>query len=186
MQKKTIFMVDDNIANLAMAEEALEAHYLLVTLSSAEKMFVVLEKVHPDLILLDIDMPGMDGLEAIKILKKDDRYDDIPVIFLTGLTGSDTEAYSIELGAVDFITKPFSQPVLLNRIKNHLHISDLIRKRLELVERVYSEVANTLDDSEEATRKIMQDAGIDPDPRIAEIFKNIRKQVKKSKAEIQK
>jgi putative two-component system response regulator len=132
--QKTIFMVDDNVTNLAKAEEALENDYLVITLSAAEKMFTVLEKVIPDLILLDIDMPGMDGLETIKLLKANSKYSDIPVIFLTGLTNPDTEAYCIELGAVDFIAKPFSEPVLLNRIRNHLHIAELLRERTELPE----------------------------------------------------
>lgn len=184
MQQKTVFMVDDNIANLAMAEEVLEEHYLLVTLSSAEKMFVVLEKVRPDLILLDIDMPGMDGLEAIKLLKQDDRYSDIPVIFLTGLTGSDTEAYSIELGAVDFIAKPFSGPVLINRIKNHLHISDLIRKRAEIVERLYNELMHTLSDGEEAIHSLMKGADVDIDSQVAEIFNKIKTQIEAARAEM--
>ena len=127
--QKTIFVVDDNITNLAKAEESLEKYYLTITLSSAAKMFGILEKITPDLILLDIEMAEMDGLEAMKRLKASDKHSEIPVIFLTGLTDSDTEAYGIALGAVDFITKPFSEPVLLNRIKNHLHIDELIRER---------------------------------------------------------
>jgi len=125
---KTIFVVDDSDTNLAMAEETLEKQYRVMTLPSAAKMFTLLEKVTPDLILLDITMPEMTGFEAMKRLKASGSHD-IPVIFLTGLTDPADEAYGIELGAVDFITKPFSEPVLLNRIKNHLHIDELIRER---------------------------------------------------------
>ena len=128
---KTIFVVDDNITNLSVAEEALENHYAVITLSSALKMFAILEKVTPDLILLDIEMPQMNGFEAMKLLKANDPYAEIPVIFLTAMSDADNEAYGIELGAVDFIAKPFSVPVLLNRIKNHLHIDELIRERTE-------------------------------------------------------
>ena len=127
--QKTIFVVDDSATNLVKAEEALEKQYLVITLSSAEKMFAVLGKIKPDLILLDINMPDMDGFEAIKRLKSVDLYAEIPVIFLTGMSETDNEAYGIELGAVDFIAKPFSVPVLLNRIKNHLHLDELIRER---------------------------------------------------------
>ena len=127
--QKTIFVVDDNLTNLAIVEEALGNHYQTMTLSSAADMFELLEKVTPDLILLDIEMPDMDGLETIKVLQANDKYAEIPVIFLTGRTDSDAEAHGIELGAVDFITKPFSKPVLLNRIRNHLHIAELIRAR---------------------------------------------------------
>ena len=127
--QKTIFVVDDSATNLVKAEDALEKQYLVITLSSAAKMFAVLGKIMPDLILLDIDMPGMDGFEAIKRLKSSDLYAEIPVIFLSGMTETENEAHGIELGAVDFIIKPFSEPVLLNRIKNHLHIDELIRDR---------------------------------------------------------
>ncbi|MCL2002421.1 MAG: response regulator [Oscillospiraceae bacterium] len=127
--KKIIFIVDDNTTNLTVAEEALETHYRVVALSSAAQMFKVIQTLTPDLILLDIEMPEMCGLEALKRLKADAAYARIPVIFLTGLTDPADEAYGIELGAVDFITKPFSEPVLLNRVKNHLHIDELIRKR---------------------------------------------------------
>ncbi|MDR0441779.1 MAG: response regulator, partial [Treponema sp.] len=129
--QKTIFVVDDSATNLSVAENALEKQYQVITLSSAVKMFTALEKVKPDLILLDIEMPEMDGFEAMKRLKSGDSYSEIPVIFLTSLSDSANEAHGIELGAVDFIIKPFSEPVLLNRIKNHLHIDELIRERTE-------------------------------------------------------
>jgi len=127
--QKMIFVVDDSDTNLSVAEEVLEKQYRVMTLPSAVRMFTLLEKVVPDLILMDVNMPEMSGYEALKQLKKSNMYADIPVIFLTGLTDSTNEAYGIELGAVDFITKPFSEPVLLNRIKNHLHIDELIHER---------------------------------------------------------
>ncbi|MCL2472203.1 MAG: response regulator [Treponema sp.] len=131
--EKTIFIVDDNTTNLALAEEALENQYLVITLSSAAKMLTALEKIKPDLILLDIEMPDISGFEAIKYLKASDAYSEIPVIFLTGISDAETEATGIELGAVDFIAKPFSAPVLLNRIKYHLNIDELIHNRTDLL-----------------------------------------------------
>ena len=134
--RKIIFVVDDNSTNLTVAEEALADHYQVIALPSAAVMFKALEKFQPDLILLDIDMPDMNGFEAMEKLSADKRYANIPVIFLTGLNDSASEAHGIQLGAVDFIMKPFSEPVLLNRLKNHLFIDDLIRKRTaELEER---------------------------------------------------
>ncbi|MCL1815607.1 MAG: response regulator [Treponema sp.] len=129
--QKTIFVVDDNSTNLSVAEEALENLYQVITLSSASKMFAIMEKITPNLILLDIEMPEMTGFQAMKQLKASSSHSEIPVIFLTSLSDSVNEAYGIELGAVDFITKPFSVPVLLNRIKNHLDIDELIRERTE-------------------------------------------------------
>jgi len=127
--QKTIFIVDDSTTNLVTAEKALENQYLVITLSSAAKMFAILGKMMPDLILLDIDMPEMNGFEVMKRLKACGLYTKIPVIFLSGLSEAETEAQGIALGAVDFIVKPFSVPVLLNRIKNHLNIDELIRDR---------------------------------------------------------
>jgi len=129
--KKTIFVVDDSALNLAMAEEALEGRYLVITMSSAEKMFAVLGKIMPDLILLDIEMPEMNGYETIQRLKANEQFAEIPIIFLTAMTKTQDEAKGIELGAVDFIVKPFSQQVLLNRINNHLNIDEQIRDRTQ-------------------------------------------------------
>ncbi|MCL2637685.1 MAG: response regulator [Oscillospiraceae bacterium] len=134
--KKTVFLVDDNATNLTTAEDALAKQYRCIALPSADKMFKALEKFAPDLILLDVEMPEMSGFEAMKLLKANPLYAEIPVIFLTGRTDVDSEAYGIKLGAVDFILKPFSEAVLLNRIKNHLHIDELIRERTaQLIER---------------------------------------------------
>ncbi|MCL1928641.1 MAG: response regulator [Treponema sp.] len=118
--QKTIFVVDDNGTNLSMAEEALEDEFRVITISSAEKMFSILEKVVPDLILLDIEMPEMDGFEALKRLKASDVHSKIPVIFMTATADAANEAGGKELGAADFITKPFSGPVLLDSINKHL------------------------------------------------------------------
>jgi len=127
---KTIFIVDDNDTNLAAAEEVLEDQYRVMTLPSASKMFALLEKVKPDLILLDIEMPEMDGFEALRRLKENDAHAQIPVIFLTGLNDAEIEARGFQLGVIDFITKPFSAPVLLNRIKTHLDIDAIIQERM--------------------------------------------------------
>jgi putative two-component system response regulator len=112
-----------------MAKDALNEHYRVMTMPSAVKMFSLLEKITPDLILLDIEMPEMDGFEALARLKDNSALADIPVIFLTGMTDSAVEARGLQLGVTDFITKPFSAPVLLNRIKTHLNIDELIRDR---------------------------------------------------------
>ena len=134
--KKTIFVVDDNDTNLLMAENALADEYRVLTLPSAEKMFKLLQKIMPDIILLDIDMPVMDGFETLRQLKTIDACAEIPVIFLTSMTDPSIEASVFELGAVDFITKPFSAPVLRNRIRMHLNIEGLIRERTERLEQL--------------------------------------------------
>ncbi|MCL2749953.1 MAG: response regulator, partial [Coriobacteriia bacterium] len=134
--QKTVYIVDDKDANLAVAEKALRDHYRVMTLPSAAKMLALLEKVMPDLILLDIEMPEMDGFEALRILKTKGQYAQVPVIFLTGMTDSQLEVRGFQLGAVDFITKPFSEPVLVNRIKTHLKIDDIIQERTSQIHRL--------------------------------------------------
>ncbi|MDR0455532.1 MAG: response regulator [Treponema sp.] len=141
---KTIFVVDDSDTNLSMAENALEDLYCVMTMPSAAKMFTLLDKVTPDLILLDIEMPDMNGFEALQELRTHETYAGIPVIFLTGLTDVSTEVQGFELGAVDFIAKPFSAPVLLNRIKTHLDIDDLIHKRTTQLRRLQNSLVYVL------------------------------------------
>jgi len=116
----SIFIVDDSDTNLATAEEALEDHYDVMTLPSAAKMFVLLEKMTPNLILLDIEMPEMNGFEALEKLKTSAAWANIPVIFLTGTVDAAIEKKGLGMGAVDIISKPFSIPVLLEKIKAHL------------------------------------------------------------------
>ena len=143
---KTIFVVDDSDTNLSIVEDALEKKYQVMTLPSAEKMFTLLEKITPDLILLDIETPDINGFEALLCLKANPLHSDIPVIFLTGYTDSAVEAHGFELGVVDFISKPFSTPVLLNRIKTHLDIDELIRERTAKIRQLQNGIITVLAD----------------------------------------
>ena len=142
--QKTIFVVDDSLSNLSLAEEALENQYRVITLSSADKLYSTLDKVTPDLILLDIAMPDESGFDAMKKLKANNKHSQIPVIFLTALTDTFNEALGIELGAVDFITKPFSEPVLLNRVKNHIQIDKLIKERTAQLINLKNSIVSTM------------------------------------------
>ena len=134
--QKTIFVVDDSDTNLSMAEKALDDQYRVMTLPSAAKMFALLEKITPDLILLDIEMPEISGFDAIQRLKANASYAGIPVIFLTSMNDAETEVHGFQLGVVDFISKPFSAPVLLNRIKTHLGIDEIIRERTAQIQKL--------------------------------------------------
>ncbi len=118
--RKTVLVVDDNISSLTTAKNLLKARYEAYPVSSADRMFVILQKVLPDLILLDIEMPDMDGYEAIKRLKADKRSSEIPVIFLTSKSDEKSEMKGFALGAADYIQKPFSPPLLMQRIENQL------------------------------------------------------------------
>ncbi|MDR2552656.1 MAG: response regulator [Treponema sp.] len=118
--RKLIMLVDDNPANLRIGKNVLSGHYTVATAPSAAKMFFLLENNRPDLILLDIDMPEMDGFEAIKILKDKTETRDIPVIFLTGKTESGDEDEGRSLGAAAYVVKPFDPASLLACIGEHL------------------------------------------------------------------
>ena len=118
-QKKLIILVDDNPANLRIGKNVLSEKYTVATAPSAAKLFSLLEKNHPILILLDVDMPDMNGYGAIEVLKLNPETNGIPVIFLTGMTDSRDEEKGRALGAVDYITKPFDPPSLIACIEKH-------------------------------------------------------------------
>jgi diguanylate cyclase (GGDEF)-like protein len=117
-----ICIVDDSMMSLTVARDMLKEFYKVYAATSAEEFFRIIELVTPDLILLDVGMPKICGFEAIKILKADNRYADIPVIFLTAKDDKESELKGFELGAVDYIAKPFHMPVLRARINTHLTI----------------------------------------------------------------
>jgi putative two-component system response regulator len=107
-------------------------------------MFELLEVITPDLVLLDIEMPEINGLDAMKQLKAAEKTAKVPVIFLTNHKDAPTEAKGFELGAVDFISKPFSAPVLLNRIKTHLDIEGVLRERMNKLRKLQSGMVTIL------------------------------------------
>jgi len=118
--KKTIFAVDDSKSNLVVISDALSDRYRVFTLSSGERLFKMLEKLMPDLILLDVEMPDMDGREVLTNLKNDSRFQHIPVIFLSSLDSNEAEPQWFSMGAAAYMAKPFSKPLLLEAIEKHL------------------------------------------------------------------
>jgi putative two-component system response regulator len=129
--RELIIIVDDNLANLQVGKDALSGTYRVLTIASAPKMLEMVDRFPPALILLDVDMPGMSGYEAIKILKSREETRDIPVIFLTGMTDAASEITGLDLGAVDYIVKPFSPPLLHKRIELHLLLESQRRTLLD-------------------------------------------------------
>ena len=119
-KQKIIFVVDDNEANLTVCKQILKSHYVVYPALSAAKLFDLLKHVRPDMILLDVEMPETDGFEAIKMLKDNDAFRDIPVMFLSAREDAASETEGLSLGAVEFIQKPVGSSQLLNRIKTHL------------------------------------------------------------------
>ena len=129
-----IVFVDDNVANLTLGRNMLKTFYEVYPAPSAEKLFEILENVVPDLVLLDIEMPEMNGYEVIRRLKGHEETKHIPVIFLTAKNDGENELKGLSLGAIDYIAKPFSIPLLQKRIEVHLLVEDQ-RKELEAQKR---------------------------------------------------
>ncbi|MCL2227260.1 MAG: response regulator [Oscillospiraceae bacterium] len=136
-RRKTIFLVDDDLTNLAIGKKALSSTYSVFTIDSGEAMLEMLEDITPDMILLDVNMPEMDGCEVIQRLKDNENTAHIPVIFLTALSDEDMELKGLSLGAIDYITKPFSAPLLLKRLEVHLLVEaqkrELVSQKHELL-----------------------------------------------------
>lgn len=131
---KTVILVDDNVANLKIGRNVLSKDYNVLTIPSGERLFQIIERVTPDLILLDVEMPDMDGYAVIKRLKEDPLTASIPVIFLTAKNDTGSELEGLSLGAVDYIVKPFSPPILLKRVETHLLLKDYSDNLLEMVD----------------------------------------------------
>jgi len=118
--QKTIFVVDDSATNLTMAEIALEKNFRVITASSAAKMFVILKRILPDIILLDIEMPEMNGFDAMTQLKADPKTSKIPVVFLSAMDDTSIKTKCEEMGALGLITKPFILSDLLKLIESNI------------------------------------------------------------------
>lgn len=131
--RKKILAVDDDSANLALINGILSPYYKVYAIDSGEDALDFLEMQRPDLMLFDVEMPGMSGVELFRIIKDNPKLSDIPVIFLTGNTDVKSEAEAFKLGAADFIRKPVNDLVMLSRVKMHLEYNLLRRFKRELL-----------------------------------------------------
>ena len=149
-----ILVVDDDTSNLRMASRILSAEQMRVScLKSGEDALAFLHGNRPDLILLDVHMPGMDGFETLAAIRSDQEMADIPVIFLTADDDSNTETRGLEAGAKDFIKKPFVPEVLLLRVR---HTIDLFRLQTDLSHEVDKKTQEVLRQRERIERISMK------------------------------
>ena len=137
-EKATILVVDDTPDNLALMSGLLQENYRIKVATNGEKALKIARGDNPpDLILLDVMMPEMDGYEVCRRLKAEQATREIPVIFLTARSDIEDERSGLNLGAVDYITKPISPPILTARIRTHLHLkatADFLRDKNEYLE----------------------------------------------------
>ncbi len=144
--KNTVMVVDDTIDNLTLIANLLKPFYRVQVASSGEKALQLLANAQPtalpDLILLDIMMPGLDGYQVCERLKSDVKTQEIPVVFLTAMTSTEDERKGLELGAADYITKPINPPILLARVRTQLKAkgyADMLRDQKAYLEKEVSE-----------------------------------------------
>ena len=137
-EKATVLVVDDTPDNLTLMSSLLKDTYKVKVAHNGEKALkVARSEAPPDLILLDIMMPGMDGYEVCQHLKSDPATRDIPVIFLTAKSEVEDEKKGLELGAVDYITKPISPPIVMARVATQLSLkasADFLRDKADYLE----------------------------------------------------
>jgi len=131
-ERKLVLIVDDTPTNVSVVSGVLKDNFRTKVATNGEKALAIAtgpEK--PDLILLDVMMPGMDGYEVCRRLKADPKTHDVPVIFLTAKTDSIDEEKGFEVGAVDYIHKPFSSPIVLARVKTQLALQEALSEAHE-------------------------------------------------------
>jgi len=150
--QKIIVVVDDNNANLIACKNILKPHYSVYPAPSTERMFELLKQIKPDLILMDVEMPGTDGYEAARMLKGNEAFREIPLIFLSARSDAKSEMEGFALGALDYIHKPFFSALLLRRIEIYLSLIDhkisiteqekIIAEQKETIEKIVSGINN--------------------------------------------
>ncbi|GAB3124274.1 two-component system response regulator [Novispirillum itersonii subsp. nipponicum] len=136
-QRPRILVVDDEPTNLQILRQVLQAEYRLLFARDGEKALQLATAETPDLILLDVMMPGLTGLETCQRLKADPATQGIPVIFVTALTDVSDESAGFAVGGVDYITKPISPPVVCARVRTHLslvRVDELQKTRLQIIQ----------------------------------------------------
>lgn len=132
---KHILMVDDVATNLKCAVEVLKGDYEISTAKSGRQAFLLLKEFTPDLILLDINMPEMNGYEVMEKLKEDPGTKDIPIIFLTAETDRGSEVKGLKMGAMDFIRKPFEPEIMRSRIDKILQMTDQKKELMSIAQK---------------------------------------------------
>ncbi|MDN6860032.1 two-component system response regulator [Pseudomonas sp. CAN2814] len=134
-----LLLVDDEATNLQVLRHILQDDYRLLFAKDGDKALELANRERPDLVLLDVMMPGMTGFEVCQRFKAEQATRGIPVIFVTALTDVPDEAKGFEVGAVDYITKPVSPPIVKARVRTHLslvRVEELRETRLQIVQRL--------------------------------------------------
>lgn len=150
-----VLIVDDDITSLKLAMSIIEKDYRVATAISGEMTLKYLEKNRPDLILLDLNMPDMDGLEVMEVLSADPEYSKIPVIFLTATHSPQVEAQCLDVGALDFVSKPFIPQVLRSRVRRILELYNFKDQLNAMVEEKSKEIMDKAEEKADIQNNVI-------------------------------
>ena len=159
-EKRTVMLIDDTPLIHKIVNGALSEEYDLVFFTSGREAAGKLDEIKPDLILLDVEMPEIDGFDTIKLIKQNEKMEDVPVIFLTAKNDVEFELKALSLGAVDYINKPFSNQLLMKRVEIHINqalhqralanynetLQEMVREKTKIIKELQEAIVFTLSD----------------------------------------
>ena len=149
--KSRVLIVDDEPGNIKILSNILGTDYVMSVATNGRQALEIARLQLPDIILLDMVMPEMDGIEVCRTLKEDESTADIPVIFVTSMSDTVNEERGLEAGAVDYISKPISPPIVKARVK--IHIQNYLSKRF--LENLLSSHTTSLDEAKEVAKSLL-------------------------------
>ena len=140
MKEEKIIIVDDSLYDLTMCNKILKPYYTVYPVSSVVRMFSILEKTIPDLIIMDFMMPNIDGLEAVRMIQANENYRNIPIMIVTSDDRTEIEAKAMQIGAIDLIRKPIVPDVLISHIKTRIALTKRSEELRKLNMNVYEQL----------------------------------------------
>ncbi len=149
--KNRLLIVDDEPTNIHILSNILSGDYEIRAANNGQRAIEAAKSQAPDLILLDMIMPGLDGLQVCKLLQEDEATKDIPVIFVTSMSDPANEELGLRAGAVDYISKPVSPPIVKARVKIHLQN----RLTVRFLEGLLSSQTTTLEDAKNQAQSLL-------------------------------
>jgi putative two-component system response regulator len=149
--KSRILIVDDEPGNIKILSNVLAQDYALSVATNGKQALEIARVQSPDIILLDMIMPEMDGIEVCQALKASEETKDIPVIFVTSMSDTANEERGLDAGAVDYISKPISPPIVKARVR--IHIQNYLS--MQFLENLMSSQTTTLDDAKDQAKSLL-------------------------------